>query len=143
MIWLQYLLPQHWLSKLMFRFARIENTWLKNTFTRWFVKTYQVDLSEAQREKIEDYKTFNDFFTRRLKSGARVIAKCSIVCPVDGAVSQVGAINDAQIVQAKNHHYSVAHQNKPTNAKLSFKITHHTLIASKQTISTLHSFLID
>jgi phosphatidylserine decarboxylase len=108
MIWLQYLLPQHWLSKLMFRFARIENTWLKNTFTRWFVKTYQVDLSEAQREKIEDYKTFNDFFTRRLKSGARVIAKCSIVCPVDGAVSQVGAINDAQIVQAKNHHYSVA-----------------------------------
>jgi phosphatidylserine decarboxylase len=48
-------------------------------------------LSEAQREKIEDYKTFNDFFTRRLKSGARVIAKCSIVCPVDGAVSQVGA----------------------------------------------------
>lgn len=107
MMWLQYLLSQHLLSKLMFHFARIENTWLKNTFTHWFVKTYQVDLSEAQREKVEEYKHFNDFFTRSLKPGARVIAKSAIVCPVDGAVSQVGNINNTQIVQAKNHNYSV------------------------------------
>ena len=108
MIWLQYLLPQHWLSKLMFRFARLESTWLKNTFTHWFVKTYQVDLSEAQHEQVEDYKNFNDFFTRSLKPNVRVIAKRPIICPVDGAVSQVGSINNAQIVQAKNHNYSVA-----------------------------------
>ncbi len=108
MIWLQYLLPQHRLSKLMFGFARLENTWLKNTFIRWFVKTYQVDLSEAKREQVEDYKSFNDFFTRSLKPDARVIAKSKIICPVDGAVSQVGSINNAQIVQAKNHKYSVS-----------------------------------
>ncbi len=108
MVWLQYLLPQHWLSKLMFRFARIENTWLKNTFTRWFVKAYQVDLSEANREQIKDYKHFNDFFTRSLKPNARPIASDVIICPVDGAVSQVGSINNAQILQAKGRDYSVS-----------------------------------
>jgi phosphatidylserine decarboxylase len=107
MTWLQYLLPQHWLSKLMFRFTRIEKPWLKNTFTRWFVKTYQVDLSQAKREQIEDYKHFNDFFTRSLKPTARVIAGSPIICPVDGLVSQVGAIDRSQILQAKNRHYSI------------------------------------
>jgi len=107
MVWLQYLLPQHWLSKLMFRFARIENTWLKNTFTRWFVKSYQVDLSEANREQVEDYKHFNDFFTRSLKTDARPIADSKIICPVDGEVSQVGKISNAQILQAKGRDYSV------------------------------------
>jgi Phosphatidylserine decarboxylase len=107
MVWLQHLLPQHLASKLMFRFARIENTWLKNTFTHWFVKAYQVDLSQAKREQVEDYKHFNDFFTRSLKIGARPIADSAIVCPVDGAVSQVGKINNAQILQAKGRDYSV------------------------------------
>ncbi len=108
MIWLQYILPQHWFSKLMFRFARIENTWLKNIFIDWFVKTYQVNLSEAERERVEDYQHFNDFFTRALKSSVRPIAHSAIICPVDGIVSQVGTISNAQIIQAKNHHYSVA-----------------------------------
>ena len=106
MVWLQYLLPQHWLSKLMFRFARIENTWLKNTFTHWFVKAYQVDLSEANREQVEDYKHFNDFFTRSLKPGARPIADSKIICPVDGAASQVGSIDNTKILQAKGRSYS-------------------------------------
>jgi len=107
MVFLQYLLPQHWLSRLMFRFARIENVWLKNTFTHWFVKTYQVNLSEARREQVEDYKHFNDFFTRSLKSSARPIASSAIICPVDGTVSQVGNINNTQILQAKGRDYSV------------------------------------
>ncbi|SMN01550.1 Phosphatidylserine decarboxylase [uncultured Candidatus Thioglobus sp.] len=104
---LQYFLPQHRLSKWMFWFARLENQWLKNTFTRWFVKTYQVDLSQANRTNIKDYKHFNDFFTRSLKPDVRPIAQRPIICPVDGTVSQVGNINDAQIIQAKNHSYSV------------------------------------
>ncbi len=91
----------------MFRFARIENTFLKNTFTRWFVKSYKVDLSQAIRERVEDYKHFNDFFTRALKSGERVIGDSSIICPVDGAVSQVGLIDNTQILQAKGRSYSV------------------------------------
>ena len=70
----------------MFRITRIENTTFKNTFTRWFVRHSQVNLSEAQRENIEDYQHFNDFFTRSLKPGARVIGDQHIVCPVDGRV---------------------------------------------------------
>ena len=108
MVFLQYLLPQHWLSKLMFRFARIENPWLKNTFTRWFVKTYQVDLSEANRERVEDYQHFNDFFTRSLKPDARVIANSQVICPVDGKVSQLGQIKHTKIFQAKGRDYSVS-----------------------------------
>ncbi len=107
MIWWQYIIPQHWLSKLMFRFARIENTWLKNKFTRWFVKAYQVNLAEAVRENVENYQHFNDFFTRELKPGARVIGNSKIICPVDGAVSQVGKITHSQILQAKGRDYQV------------------------------------
>lgn len=108
MTWWQHILPQHLLSKWMFRFARIENRWLKRLFTRWFVRHYQVNLAEAKRENIEDYRHFNDFFTRALKSGARPIAKTSLVCPVDGVVSEAGAIERGQIIQAKNHRYRVA-----------------------------------
>ena len=105
---LQYLLPQHLLSKLMFRFARIENRWLKNNFTRWFVKQYKVNLSEAEIENVEDYKHFNDFFTRPLKHNSRPLSESIIVSPVDGVVSQAGIINDSQIVQAKGRKFSVS-----------------------------------
>lgn len=108
MIWWQYIIPQHSLSKLMFRFARLENIWLKNKFTHWFVKSYQVNLSEAVREKVEDYQHFNDFFTRALKPEARKIGSANIVCPVDGTVSQSGEISHATIFQAKNHYYTVS-----------------------------------
>ncbi|BAF61455.1 archaetidylserine decarboxylase [Candidatus Vesicomyidisocius calyptogenae] len=107
MIWWQYVIPQHWLSKLMFRFARIKNVWFKNKFITWFVKSYQINLSEAVRENIKDYQNFNDFFTRELKPDARKIAKSLIICPVDGRVSKVGNINSTQIIQAKNHRYNV------------------------------------
>ena len=108
MTWWQYIIPQHALSKLMFRFARLENVWIKNTFTRWIVKNYGVDLSEAVRENIEDYKHFNDFFTRALKPGAREIGDSGIICPVDGVVSQAGVISHGTIFQAKNHYYTVS-----------------------------------
>ena len=108
MTWWQHIIPQHALSKLMFRFARLENTWLKNKFTRWFVKSYGVNLSEALRENVEDYQHFNDFFTRALKPGAREIGSADIVCPVDGAVSQAGKISHSTIFQAKNHYYTVS-----------------------------------
>lgn len=107
MTWLQYLIPQHMLSKLMFRFARIENNFLKNSFTNWFVNHYGVDLSEAERGSVDEYRHFNDFFTRKLKPNARLIESSSIVCPVDGSVSKTGNINNSQILQAKGHQYSV------------------------------------
>jgi len=107
MVFLQYLIPQHLLSKCMHRFARIEITWLKNGFLRWFVKKYGVNLAEAEREKIEDYCHINDFFTRSLKSTVRAIADTEIISPVDGVVSQAGVIQSSQILQAKGRHYSV------------------------------------
>ena len=108
MIFLQYLLPQHLLSKLMFRFARIENVWIKNTFTRWFINKYQVNLAEAESDSISDYAHFNDFFTRALKPHARPISESSIISPVDGVLSQAGQIKNSQILQAKGHYYSIS-----------------------------------
>jgi len=108
MVFLQYLLPQHLLSKLMFRFARIENVWIKDSFTRWFINKHQVNLAEAERDNISDYAHFNDFFTRALKPQARPISESEIISPVDGVVSQVGQIKDSQILQAKGHHFSIS-----------------------------------
>ena len=108
MIFLQYLLPQHLLSRLMFRFARIKTPWLKNSFTSWFVATYKVNLSEAERENVKDYEHFNDFFTRSLKKTSRPISSLPVISPVDGVVSQAGKINKSEIVQAKGKKYSVS-----------------------------------
>jgi len=73
---------------------------------RWFVRRYGVDMSEAADADITHYPTFNEFFTRALKPGARPLAKADLVCPVDGAISQFGAIEHDQIFQAKGHHYT-------------------------------------
>ena len=108
MTFLQYLIPQHLLSKLMFRFARIEIVWIKNNFTRWFIKKYQVNLEEAESTKINDYLSFNEFFTRGLKPNSRLISSSLVVSPVDGIVSQSGYIKDSQIIQAKGHYFEVS-----------------------------------
>ena len=107
MTFLQFLLPQHLLSRLMFRFARIQIPWIKNRFTSWFVSNYKVNLNEALLEDIDEYKHFNDFFTRALKDGSRPISDSQLVSPVDGVVSQYGSIKDSLIVQAKGKKYSV------------------------------------
>ena len=108
MTFLQFLLPQHLLSRLMFRFARLKTSWIKNTFTAWFVSNYGVNLSEAKFENIEEYKDFNDFFTRSLKSDSRPISNSKLISPVDGVVSQSGRIEDSMILQAKSKKYSVS-----------------------------------
>ena len=92
----------------MFRFARIKTPWLKNSFTRWFVATHKVNLSEAERENVKDYQHFNDFFTRSLKKTSRPISSLPVISPVDGVVSQAGKINKSEIVQAKGKKYSVS-----------------------------------
>ena len=92
----------------MYRFTRIKIPWLKNSFTNWFVSTYKVNLSEAERENVKDYDHFNDFFTRSLKNSSRPISSSSLISPVDGVVSQAGNINKTEIVQAKGKKYSVS-----------------------------------
>jgi phosphatidylserine decarboxylase len=73
---------------------------------RWFVGRYGVDMAEAAEPRIEAYASFNDFFTRALRPGARPLAAADWICPVDGAISQFGRIERDQIFQAKGHRYS-------------------------------------
>ncbi|AUD78128.1 phosphatidylserine decarboxylase [Kangiella profundi] len=104
----QYLIPQHGISLLMGKIAESENVKIKNAFIKWFIKKYGIDMSIAERENPEDYKTFNDFFTRSLKADVRPIDSDdnSIVHPADGAISQLGKIDNGYIFQAKGHTYS-------------------------------------
>jgi phosphatidylserine decarboxylase len=83
-----------------------ERGWVTTEIIRRFVAKYQVNMAEALDSNIASYPTFNAFFTRALKPGARPLADADLVCPVDGAVSQLGAIEKDQIFQAKGHHYS-------------------------------------
>lgn len=86
--------------------ANLEAGALTTAVIGWFVKRYQVNMTEAANPDISSYKTFNAFFTRPLKAGARPLAKADFICPVDGAISQFGNIEQDQIFQAKGHRYS-------------------------------------
>jgi len=102
----QYLLPKQALTA--YAGWRASRQWGVRTtkLIRGFVDKYGVDMSEAANPDIASYVSFNDFFTRALKAGARPLAAADLVCPVDGAISQFGAIERDQIFQAKGHHYS-------------------------------------
>ncbi len=99
----QYLLPKLALTSLFGRVAGAKGGTKTTSLIRWFVGRYQVNMDEAANSDIASYASFNDFFTRPLKEGARPLADADFICPVDGAVSQVGDIVDNQIFQAKGH----------------------------------------
>lgn len=101
----QHLLPKGALTRLAGRVACAERGAATTRLIRWFVRRYGVDMSEAAEPDIAAYKSFNDFFTRALKPGARPLAQADLVCPVDGAISQFGRIRGDQIFQAKGHDY--------------------------------------
>jgi phosphatidylserine decarboxylase len=105
----QHLMPQQTLSRAAGWLADTDIKWIKDPFTRWFVKRYQVDMSEAQIEDPESYRSFNDFFTRALKADARPICPQdkAIACPADGAISQLGDIEYGRVFQAKGQSYSL------------------------------------
>ena len=102
----QYILPKQALTVLAGKLAQAQAGKLTTAVIRWFVKRYQVNMSEAAQSDISHYKSFNEFFTRPLKAGARPLAKADFICPVDGAISQFGDIKADQIFQAKGHQYS-------------------------------------
>lgn len=106
----QYLLPQHGLSRLVGSLAESRHPLVKDTFIRRFAARYQIDMSEAAQPDLGAYENFNAFFTRALKPGARPIDSdpASIVCPADGAISQLGPITADRIFQAKGHSYTLA-----------------------------------
>ena len=102
----QYLLPKQALTALAGRIAGAQAGRLTTQLIKWFVQRYQVNMSEAADSNIASYVSFNDFFTRALKDGARPLASAELICPVDGAISQFGTIRGQQIFQAKGHDYS-------------------------------------
>ncbi len=106
---LQLCLPTRWLSLLVFRLTQIRHAGFKNALIRLFLRGYTIDLREAEFECIERYQSFNHFFTRSLKPGARPLPHDpqAFVSPVDGTVSQFGPIREGRLIQAKGHAYSV------------------------------------
>lgn len=102
-------LPQYFLpKKALTSFAGLvaNSRWGATQRIRKFIRRYKVDMAEAANPDPASYATFNDFFTRALKEGARPLADATWVCPVDGAISQFGPIERDQIFQAKGHRYS-------------------------------------
>lgn len=105
---LQYVLPKQLLTTLAGRFANAELGALTTAAIRWFAKRYRVDLTEAVESNPARYRSFNEFFTRPLRHGVRPLASADFICPVDGAVSVVGALDGDNVFQAKGHSYTTA-----------------------------------
>ena len=106
---LQYLLPQHWLTAVVWRIARIRIPAIKNFLITRFVKLYDVDVNEVLLSVPDDFATFNKFFVRELEDHARPVdqAEDSVVSPVDGTVSAAGPVRGDSILQAKGIDYSL------------------------------------
>jgi phosphatidylserine decarboxylase len=104
----QYLLPKQALTTLAGRVAGAKGGVWTTNLIRWFVTKYGVNMDEAVNPDIASYSSFNEFFTRPIKPAARPLADADFICPVDGAISQFGAIDDHQIFQAKGHKFTTA-----------------------------------
>ena len=102
----QYLFPKHAMTVFAGLVANAEMGSVTTAIIRRFVRKYRVDMQEAANPDIASYSSFNAFFTRALREGARPLADADYICPVDGAISQFGAIEQDQIFQAKGHYYS-------------------------------------
>jgi phosphatidylserine decarboxylase len=106
---LQHLLPQHGISRLVLKATRSRNVAFKNALIRLFVRGFRPDMSDAVEPEPTAYASFNEFFTRALRPGARPIDADprAIVSPVDGTVSQAGTLSSDRLLQAKGHEYSL------------------------------------
>ncbi len=106
---LQRILPTRWLSLQVYRLTQIRNETFKNLLIKLFLRGFTIDLSEAEYSAPEFYDSFNHFFTRALRPGARPLPSDprAVASPVDGTISQFGEIREGQIFQAKGHTYSV------------------------------------
>jgi phosphatidylserine decarboxylase len=102
----QYFIPKQLLTCLAGMFARAHWGSFTTAVIRRFVARYQVNMQEAANADIASYACFNDFFTRALREGARPLHEADFICPVDGAISQFGNIEQGDIFQAKGHRYT-------------------------------------
>ncbi|MBV6424668.1 MAG: Phosphatidylserine decarboxylase proenzyme [Steroidobacteraceae bacterium] len=106
---LQYLLPQHGLSRLVHALARARTHWVKNGLIRAFLRGFSPDLSDALETDPYAYPSFNAFFTRALRADTRPVAAdaAAVASPVDGTVSECGPIRGDRLLQAKGHDYTL------------------------------------
>ena len=106
---LQYLLPQHLLTGVVHAVTRTRVPWLKNALIESFIGSFRPDLSEAQQPDARQFESFNAFFTRALRPGARPFDPdpLALVSPVDGSVSQIGRLDGSYLLQAKGHAYTL------------------------------------
>ncbi len=102
----KYIIPKRALTVALGKLSNIRGGALTHAAIRRFIARYKVNMAEAANPNVESYATFNDFFTRALRDGARPLADSSWVCPVDGSISQCGAITRDRIFQAKGHDYT-------------------------------------
>ncbi len=105
----QYLLPHHFLSRLIYFATRLQWRPWKNVMISSFIRLYGIDMESAAESDYRNYPSFNHFFTRRLKNAARPVASeaGTIASPVDGTISQIGSINDGDIIQAKGRYFNL------------------------------------
>lgn len=103
----QHMLPQHLITRLVYRLTRIRVRFIKDVTIRWFCWQFGVDTSEAEHHVPQGYAHFNDFFTRRLKPGLRPQPEdpLAIVSPCDGVISQSGRLEGVRLLQVKGRHY--------------------------------------
>lgn len=106
---IQYLIPQHLLSRCIGKIAETEFSLIKNPFILLFIKIFKVDMSEAVEEQPTRFKNFNQFFTRALKPDARPLCTETeaIACPADGTISQLGDIENGRLYQAKGKDFDL------------------------------------
>ena len=106
----QYIMPQLYLTQLAGWFAQQKWGAVTHFVIKIFAKKYNVDMSEAKKENFSDYESFNQFFIRELKDGARKINEnpTALCLPADGRVSQIGHIDDERLLQAKGHFFSLS-----------------------------------
>ena len=105
-VFAQYLIPKHAITVFAGKVANAKSGRITTLIIRWFIRRYCVNMEEAADPDINNYRTFNEFFTRALRLEKRPISEADYVCPADGFVSQVGVIGGSQILQAKGHNYS-------------------------------------
>jgi phosphatidylserine decarboxylase len=105
----QHAIPQHFLSRLVYRLTRSRLPGVKNALIKSFMRGFSPDMSDAMQRDPLAYASFNEFFTRALRPGARSIDPNDsvLISPVDGAISQIGRLDGSQIMQAKGHSYSL------------------------------------
>jgi phosphatidylserine decarboxylase len=106
---LQFILPQHFLSRMVYALMRCETKWVKNLLIGLITRLAGINVNEAASPDPADYVSFNAWFTRELKPGARTFDndQLAFLSPCDGRISETGPLRENRILQAKGKDYSL------------------------------------